>query len=74
MPIYKFTIDKKCTVWVREFHEVEADSIKEAEEIILKDKESYFYYQETQYDTLEDTDVYEITNEETGDIIETQNT
>ena len=59
METYTFNIDKKCTIWYREYHEVKANSKEEAEKIMMQNfidetTDETFSYQEAQYDTLED--------------------
>jgi hypothetical protein len=55
---YDFYIDRKMTVWVREFHTIKADSLDEAKKKMIdsfrqSECEETFYEQETLYDTLE---------------------
>lgn len=53
---FDFYIDRKVTMWVREYHKVEADTLDEAKSQMIKSlKEDYFdetfYDRETLYDT-----------------------
>jgi hypothetical protein len=36
MPTFKFNRDQLCQVWFREVHEVEAETMEEAERIMIK--------------------------------------
>ena len=59
METYTFNIDRKCTIWYREYHEVQASSQEEAEKIMIQNfkdgtTDETFSYQEAQYYTLED--------------------
>lgn len=54
---FTFYIDRKMTVWVRETHEVEAETYDEAENKMIDkfkndDTDDTFYEQETLYDTM----------------------
>lgn len=74
MQKFKFILDRKCTVWFREFHEVEAETVEEAEKIMLKNNaddntDATFIYQDMLDDTLENTDDYEILNDANGESI-----
>jgi len=74
MPLFKFILDRKCTVWFREFHEVEAETMDDAEKIMLKNNEdrntdATFIYQDMLDDTIEDTLDYDILNDQTGETI-----
>lgn len=57
---YTYYIDRKCTVWVREYHEFETENGEEfadkvmSERFINEETDDTFIYQEVQYDTLED--------------------
>lgn len=56
---FDFYIDRKMTVWVREYHTVKADTLDEAKKKMVEsfDKDDYddtFYEQETLYDTMEE--------------------
>lgn len=62
MAKFRFNIDRKCTIWVREYHEVDATTYEEAEKIIVKgfgDDEtcSTFVAQEMLDDTCMDMDI-----------------
>lgn len=55
---FEFYIDRKTTVWVREHHIIEANSLEEAKELMKKNFkentcEDSFDEQETLYDTEE---------------------
>lgn len=74
MKTYKFNLDKLTHVWVREFHEVQASTIEEAESIILKLNEEgktdiSFVYQEMLDETISEDAGCEIMNDETGETI-----
>lgn len=56
---FEFNIDKKCTVWIRELHQLDAENYEQAKELILANfresaTDNTFVCQEIQYDTLED--------------------
>jgi hypothetical protein len=60
MEKYKFYIDKKITVWVREFHQIEAASLEDATKKMTQsfhedvcDSSDTFVEQETLYETME---------------------
>jgi hypothetical protein len=64
MKQFQFNIDRKCTMWVREDHYIEAQSYEQAREIMLKNfrennTDKSFICQETQLETLEDMSVNE---------------
>jgi hypothetical protein len=74
MQTFKFEIDRQVTVWYREYHEVKANSMEEAEAIIKAnaeggDTESSFIYQEMIDDSMIDTGDFEILNPETNETI-----
>jgi hypothetical protein len=61
---FRFYIDRKISVWLREFHEVEAKSYNEAEKIIKNmftegNTDDTFNEQEILFDTQEDMSVGE---------------
>lgn len=56
MKSYKYYIDKKQTIWEREYYDVEAKNQKEADKIaksIFKENEDFF--EPSEYETLYDT-------------------
>lgn len=62
---FKFQLEKKVTMWVKEFHEVEAETEQEAEAIMVKNAQEgktdeTFLLQDEMHETITDTDVYEI--------------
>lgn len=64
MENFEFHIDKKCTIWVREYHQFEANNYAEAESIMkenfkLNATDNTFTMQDIQHDTLEDMEVEE---------------
>jgi hypothetical protein len=74
MPFFKFNRDQLCQVWFREVHEVEAETIEEAERIMLKldadgNTDKTFLYQNMMDDSIVETDNYEIMNDQTGETI-----
>lgn len=74
MQTFKFLLDRKCTVWFREVHEVEAETMDDAEKIMLKldaDGQTHktFVYQDMMDDSIVETDDYEIMNDQTGETI-----
>lgn len=59
---FEFSIDRKCTLWVREHHHINAETYEEARNIMLGNfresaTEKTFYGQSFQHDTIEDMDV-----------------
>ncbi len=62
---FKFQLERKVTMWVREWHEVEAETEQEAEAIMVnnakkgKTDETFLFRNEME-ETITDTDVYEI--------------
>lgn len=74
MQRFTFLLDRKCTVWFREVHEIEAETIEEAEKIMLKldadgQTDKTFVYQDMIDDSIVETDDYEIMNDQTGETI-----
>jgi len=67
MNTYKFHIDRKCTVYFREYHEIEARSQDEANFLFKckyeKGDDNSFIYQEMLDDTITDTNEVEISDE-----------
>jgi len=64
MAKFEFHIDRKRTIWVREYHQFEANSYAEAEGIMrenfrLNTTDNTFTMQDIQHDTLEDMAVKE---------------
>jgi len=58
---FEFNIDKKCTIWVKETHYVEADNREQAQEKMIalfrSMNDDNFSHQEIVYETLEDLTV-----------------
>jgi hypothetical protein len=64
MDKFEFHIDRKCTIWVREYHQFEAENYEQAERIIrenfrLSATDNTFTMQDIQHDTLEDMAIEE---------------
>ncbi len=64
MAKFEFHIDKKCTIWVREYHQFEAENYEQAESIIIENfrlsaTDNTFTMQDIQHDTLEDMAIEE---------------
>jgi hypothetical protein len=64
MAKFEFHIDRKCTIWVREYHQFEAENYEQAERIIrenfrLSATDNTFTMQDVQHDTLEDMAIEE---------------
>lgn len=62
MKQFLFNIDRKCTIWVREEHYIEAEDYLQARSIMidsfrLSANDNTFIGQEIQHDTLEDLSV-----------------
>lgn len=62
---FKFQLEKKVTMWVREWHEVEAETEQEAEVIMVSNTQEgktdkTFLFRDEMHETITDTDVYEI--------------
>jgi hypothetical protein len=71
MRTFNFELDRKVTMWCREYHEVEANTIEEAEEIMKANvregnTDATFVYQDVLDDTMIDTDEFDLLNKETG--------
>ena len=59
---FEFSIDRKCTLWVRDYHHINAETYEQARELMIKNfresaTENTFYGQSFQNDTLEDMDL-----------------
>lgn len=64
MAKFEFHIDKKCTIWVREYHQFGAENYEQAESIIkenfrLNATDNTFTMQNIQHETLEDMAIEE---------------
>jgi len=64
MDKFEFHIDRKCTIWVREYHQFEAENYEQAESIIIENfrlsaTDNTFTMQDIQHDTLEDMAIEE---------------
>jgi len=64
MDKFEFHIDRKCTIWVREYHQFEAENYEQAERIIrenfrLSATDNTFTMQDIQHETLEDMAIEE---------------
>ena len=62
MKQFLFNIDRKCTIWVREEHYIEAEDYLQARSIMidsfrLSANDNTYIGQEIQHDTLEDLSV-----------------
>jgi hypothetical protein len=60
---FTFNLDRKVTMWVREYHEIEAETQEEANQKFIHNIENYdedstFIYQESLLDTMDWTDEY----------------
>ena len=74
MQTFNFELDRKVTVWYREYHQIEANTIEEAETMMKANAEegktdATFVYQDMLDETIMDTDDFEILNKETGETI-----
>jgi hypothetical protein len=74
MKTYTFELDRKITMWYREYHEVEANTMEEAEAIMKENAfdgrtENTFVYQDALDDSITDTGDFEILNPETKETI-----
>ena len=58
--VYKFFTDTKCTIWMRDYFEVQADSKEEAITLIKNQfkEEGNSFYIEGERDTLYDTEEF----------------
>lgn len=73
MQQFEFHFDKKCTVWFREFHTIEAETVEEAQSIIqnrfLKNNmDLSFEYQEMLDDTITDMNFIDNNGNPTAEI------
>jgi hypothetical protein len=62
MAKFNFYIDRKCTIWVREYHEIEAQDYLQARGIMIDNfrvsaTDNTCTMQDVQHDTLDDLDV-----------------
>ena len=74
MPTFKFNRDQLCQVWFRQVIEIEAETIEDAEKLILSldadsQLDSHILYEEMIDDSIVETDNYEIMNDQTGETI-----
>lgn len=56
---FLFNIDRKCTIWVREHHHIDAETYEQAREKMIArfrqgETDNTFYGQDFENDTLED--------------------
>jgi hypothetical protein len=75
MAKFEFHIDKKCTIWVREYHQFEAENYAQAESIItenfrLSATDNTFTMQDVQHDTLDDMAVKDNNGWPTAELID----
>lgn len=76
MKTYKFEVDRKVTVWYRETHMIEAETMEQAEAIMIENADNdkmdkTFVYQDMLQETMEDTGDFEVLNPETKETIYT---
>ncbi len=62
---FEFKLERKVTMWIREWHEVEAETEQEAEAIMIKNAkegktDETFLLQNEMHDTILDTGLFEI--------------
>lgn len=60
MKQFSFNIDRKCTIWIREEHYIDAETYERARDAMLnkfRDEKTDSTYIEIQHDTLEDLSV-----------------
>lgn len=74
MQTFKFNIDRKCTIWAREHHEIQASTYEEAEHIMKRcfeddDTCGTFIEQEFLYDTIQDMTIEDNFFEQTAELI-----
>ena len=74
MAKFEFHIDKKCTIWIRESHQIESESYLEARKIMMDNfrvsaTDNTFVMQELQYETLEDLSVQDNDNMPTAELL-----
>lgn len=66
---FRFNLERKITMWVREHHEIEAETKEQAEAIMLNNIEedetdTSFIVQEEMFETITDTEDFEVYDEE----------
>lgn len=71
---FEFKIDRKCTIWIRESHSIDAGNYEQARERMIEqfrkyDTDGTFYLQEVEIDTLEDLPVSENDGWPTAELI-----
>ena len=74
MKQFLFNIDRKCTIWVREEHYIEAEDYLQARSIMIENfrlsaNDNTYIGQEIQHDTLEDLSVSENDGWPTAELI-----
>jgi len=74
MAKFNFHIDRKCTIWVREYHEIEAEDYLQARSLMIANfrvssTDNTYTMQDVQHDTLEDMDVKENDGWPTAELI-----
>jgi hypothetical protein len=71
---FEFNIDKKCTIWVKETHYVEADNREQAQEKMIAlfraSNDDNFSHQEILHETLEDLSVADNDNWPTAELMD----
>lgn len=73
MKHFNFYMDTKITMWVREYHHIEAETQEEANAKFIHnienhDQDTTFYAEEKLYDTMEYSDDYVVFTEDGGQI------
>jgi hypothetical protein len=74
MAKFEFHIDRKCTIWVREYHQIEAEDYLQARSTMIENfrlnaTDNTFILQDIQHDTLEDLPVAENSGWATAELI-----
>ena len=74
MKQFDFNIDRKCKIWVRELHSIDAETYEQAVERMIetfrkKDTDETFYGQEVMIDSLEDLRVIDNNGWPTAELI-----
>jgi hypothetical protein len=74
MEKFNFNIDRKCTIWVKEYHQIEAEDYLQARSTMIENfrlnaTDNTFILQDVQHDTLKDLLIAENSGWATAELI-----